>query len=93
MSAPAGSTSSVASSEIPLKWSVDNEKTLIQYLIDKKAHAGDGKNFKDTIWNGVSALLETTRAEGGVKTAKKCKEKWGWVSSKFITVRVLTNDL
>jgi hypothetical protein len=85
MSAPAGSiSSSVNSNEPPVKWSVDDEKAMIQYLVDNKALAGDGTNYKDTVWNGVAALLETQRTEGGVKTAKKCREKWGRVSASFV---------
>jgi hypothetical protein len=87
MSAAASAASippSVNSIDTPVKWSVDDETAMINYLIDNRSCAGDGANFKDTIWSGVAAALESQRTEGGVKTAKKCKEKWQRVSIKFV---------
>ena len=88
MSAPAGSAGSIPPSvnsiDVPVKWSLDDEKVMINYLTDNRSCAGDGANFKGTIWSGIAAALEPQRMEGGVKTAKKCKEKWQWVSVKFI---------
>jgi hypothetical protein len=80
-----GSTipSTVSNDDTQVKWSSDDEKAMIQYLINNKAHAGDGCNFKDTVWNGVATVLEAQRTDGGVKTVKKCKEKWGRVSAKY----------
>ena len=86
MSAPTGSAisipPSVNSNDAPVKWSLKDETTLINYLIENRSYAGDGGTFKDTIWSGIVPTLEAQRTEGGVKTAKKCKEKWGWVSAK-----------
>jgi hypothetical protein len=86
MSAPAGSAvsipPSVNSNDAPVKWSLKDETTLINYLIENRSYAGDGGTFKDTIWSGIVPTLEAQRTEGGVKTAKKCKEKWGRVSAK-----------
>ena len=88
MSAPASSAGSIPPSvnsiDVPVKWSLDDKKVIINYLIDNRSCAGDGANFKDTIWSGVAAALEPRRMEGGVKTVKKCKEKWQRVSVKFI---------
>ena len=85
MSAPAGSIPPLVNSiDILVKWSLDDKKVIINYLIDNRSCAGDGANFKDTIWSGVAAALEPRRMEGGVKTVKKCKEKWQRVSVKFI---------
>jgi hypothetical protein len=86
MSAPTGSAvsipPSVNSNDAPVKWSLKDETTLINYLIENRSYAGDGGTFQDTIWSGIVPTLEAQRTEGGVKTAKKCKEKWGRVSAK-----------
>lgn len=88
MSASASSSGTPISASVNnvVKWTTDNERVMIEYLIDNKAIAGDGLNFKDTVWNGVAAALEKQRTEGGVKTAKKCKEKWGQVSANILSI-------
>ena len=48
---------------------------MISFLITHKAEAGDGFHFKDTTWTKVADHLRPMRTEGGVKTAKKCREK------------------
>ena len=86
MSAPAGSAvsipPSVNSNDAPVKWSLKDETTLINYLIENRSYAGDGGTFKDTVWSGIAPILKAQRTEGGVKTAKKCKKKGGQVSAK-----------
>ncbi|KIM72885.1 hypothetical protein PILCRDRAFT_81557, partial [Piloderma croceum F 1598] len=89
MSAAASAASippSVNSIDTLVKWNVDDETAMINYLIDNRSCAGNGANFKDTIWSGVAAALESQRTEGGVKTAKKCKEKWQWLQTTVNTV-------
>jgi hypothetical protein len=73
---------SVNSNYTLVKWNLADETTLINYLIENRSQAGDGGNFEDTVWSGIAPVLEAQRTEGGVKTAKKCKEKWGRVSLK-----------
>lgn len=73
---------SAPSEEGPLQvqWTAKDEETMIEHLIEHKALAGDGLNYKDTVWTAVVAALELQREEGGIKTAKKCREKWAQVS-------------
>jgi hypothetical protein len=59
---------------------------MISFLATNKVEAGDGFNFKDTTWSKVADHLRPMRTEGGVKTAKKCKEKWGRVHFHSIVV-------
>ena len=69
-----------------VNWSVAEEEAMLNFLIVNKAEAGDGFNFKDSTWSKVAAHVKPLRTEGGVKTGKKCKEKWGRVRCKsFIT--------
>ena len=63
----------------PASWNTAEENAMIDYLIEHKAEAGDGCHFKDTTWTKVAECLQSLRTEGGVKMAKKCKEKWGRV--------------
>jgi hypothetical protein len=58
----------------PASWNTAEENAMIDYLVEHKAEAGDGCHFKDTTWTKVAECLQSLRTEGGVKTAKKCKE-------------------
>jgi hypothetical protein len=72
--------------DVFVNWSITEEEAILNFLIMNKAEAGDGFNFKDSTWSKVAAHVKTLRTEGGVKTAKKCKEKWGQVHCKsFLT--------
>lgn len=73
----------VNDNDTQVRWTTEDEKAMIEYLVNNKIHAGDSCNFKDTIWNEVAALLEARRIEGGVKTVKKCKGKWQRVSDAY----------
>jgi Myb/SANT-like DNA-binding domain len=67
--------------EGPVSWNPAEEKAMIDCLVEHKAEAGDGSHFKDTTWTKVAECLQSLRTDGGVKTPKKCKEKWGRVSA------------
>jgi len=67
--------------DVPVHWNLPEEKAMIDYLVEHKASAGDGFTFKDATWTKVAEHLQPLRTEGGVKTGKKCKEKWGRVST------------
>jgi hypothetical protein len=74
-----------ANEDAPVQWFKPEEEAMISFLATHKAEAGDGFNFKETTWSKVAAHLKPLRTEGGVKTAKKCKEKWGRVRGKSVT--------
>jgi hypothetical protein len=69
-----------ANNDAFINWSITEEEAMLNFLIVNKVEAGDGFNFT---WSKVAAHLKPLRTEGGVKTAKKCKEKWGQVHYKF----------
>jgi hypothetical protein len=57
-------------------WTLADETTLINFLWDNKAVAGDGMAFKSPTWTAAAALLMKTRTKGGAKNAASCKNKW-----------------
>ncbi|KIM71327.1 hypothetical protein PILCRDRAFT_50140, partial [Piloderma croceum F 1598] len=71
-------------------WNLDEEKAMINYLIEHKDEAGDGLNFKDTTWTKVAECLQPLRTDRGVKMGKKCKEKQGQLLRKpYSTIMIL----
>jgi hypothetical protein len=63
-------------------WSDQDERILLEYLIDHKAEAGDGCSFKQTTWQGVVKALEKVPSQGAPKDVNAC-------TSKFKKVRFL----
>lgn len=61
------------SSQSRLNWTEAEEVKMIDYLVDYKAEAGDGANFKKSVWNAVSVHM------GRRWIGDKCRTKWGWV--------------
>ena len=67
-------------------WTEQDESILIKYLLDCRAEASDGANFKSLTWNGAAKQLqEHGSKKGGVKTARACRDKWGRVSFALIS--------
>jgi hypothetical protein len=53
-------------------------KPLISFLVARKAEAGDGFNFKNTIWKAAALHMVVAYTEkGDPKIASACKNKWG----------------
>jgi hypothetical protein len=61
-------------------WTQEDEKELLGFLLEHKAEAGDGVNFKQTTWNAAAAALAKRPHKGAVKSANSCKNKWTKVS-------------
>ena len=61
-------------------WTQADEEALVRFLIDVKASAGDGGNFKKTTWTAAAAHMRQFTSKGGPKTADSCKNKWNRVS-------------
>ncbi|KAF8209966.1 hypothetical protein K438DRAFT_1571813, partial [Mycena galopus ATCC 62051] len=64
----------------------EDEKKLIEYLLEHRAEAGDGTKFKATTFQGAATHVNLTRIKGGPKTGKSCEQKyctprrdWGFV--------------
>jgi hypothetical protein len=75
-----GADSPASVSNLPVAdrsvWTSEDETALIQFLNSRRAEAGDGANFKQTVWNAAAAEMAKHTTKGGVKTAAACKSKW-----------------
>jgi hypothetical protein len=67
-------------------WTLEDESRLVQFLLDHHAEAGDGANFKASLWNAAGEELSKHVTKGGPKTAASCKSKWDRVCSHSITI-------
>jgi len=65
-----------ADGEQRASWSIADETALIYFLIEHRAEAGDGFNFKATTFNAASLVLDARRTKGATKTSRVCKNKW-----------------
>lgn len=69
-------------------WTQADESTLIWFLIEHKAEAGDGMNFKAQTWKAAAAELLKSTSKGAPKTAASCKSKWQRVCIIFFSCRI-----
>ena len=60
-------------------WTAEDESTLVAFLIEHKAEAGDGVNFKAATWKAVAIEMERHRTKGAVKSHLACKNKYACV--------------
>lgn len=74
-------------------WTLEDETRLIQFLVDHHAEAGDGANFKSSVWNAAGEELSKHVAKGGPKTAASCKSKWDRVRLNYFLLVCTTNEL
>ena len=61
------------------KWSRENERDLIKFLVKIKSTAGDGASFKLPAFRAAATHLAKKPYEGPEKSARSCKNKWGRV--------------
>ena len=54
-------------------WSVANEECLILFLVDHWAQAGNGNNFKATVWQAAASHVSSSSSN--LKTWTACKTK------------------
>jgi hypothetical protein len=73
-------------------WTEGDETRLVQFLLDHQAEAGDGANFKASIWNAAADELSKHVTKGGPKTSGSCKSKWERVSilTTFLSFVLIT---
>ncbi|CDO78294.1 hypothetical protein BN946_scf184685.g3 [Trametes cinnabarina] len=71
-----------ASGKENAKWTLEDEKTFVNYLTDHLAEQGDG-NYKMSTFNAAAAVLEGMRAAGGPKTGTACKNKWSRIKETY----------
>ena len=65
-------------------WSNTDELAFINFLLECKAKAGDGSNFKANIWNAAAVEMLKHTAKGGMKVALKCKAKYVLVCQQLV---------
>ena len=53
---------------------------MLEHLVTNKATAGDGANFKPTVWTGAAQAVNSLRQSGGPKTKESCQSKFRAVS-------------
>ena len=63
-------------------WTQEEETALINFLITHKSEAGDGVNFKPSVWTATAIHMQPVTTKGGPKHADKCKAKWGRVRTQ-----------
>src|SRR5271170_3543506 len=61
-------------------WLPEDTTALVAFLHKRQSEAGDGMNFKASMWTAAAAELEKTRVRGGVKGPAACKSKYLKVS-------------
>ena len=57
-------------------WTVKCVEALLAFLVENKASAGDGANFKSTTWQGAASHVNAIRKEGAAKTKESCRAKF-----------------
>ena len=63
-------------------WTHEDETALIDFLIAHKSEAGDGVNFKPSVWTAAAIHMQPVTTKCGPKHADKCKAKWGRVRTQ-----------
>jgi hypothetical protein len=61
-------------------WTPAEEIVLLDFLVDNKAEAGNGGNFRKTTFQRASESISHLCQRGAVKNVKSCQNKWAMVS-------------
>jgi len=61
-------------------WTAAEETSLLDFLVDNKAEAGDGGNFNKTTFQRAVTSIAPLLERGAAKTVKSCQNKWASVS-------------
>ncbi|GLB39525.1 hypothetical protein LshimejAT787_0700350 [Lyophyllum shimeji] len=72
-------------------WTTQDEHKLLELLLERKASAGDGGNFKEAVFQEVSDILTPLVTKGGPKTVKACQNKWLLLRKTFRVVTAIKN--
>jgi hypothetical protein len=68
---------------VQASWADGNITALLDFLLSKKATAGDGMAFKAVVWNEPEAATIVNLIpghKGGPKTSNSCKNKYAKVT-------------
>ena len=70
-------------------WTADDEEFLATFLLEHKAEAGDGANFKNPTFSALGKELDLHKEsdghtkKGGSKNVDVCKSKWSRVRNSL----------
>ncbi|KAF8575968.1 hypothetical protein K439DRAFT_1623202 [Ramaria rubella] len=73
---PPPSTNNPPARKKAVAWVVEDDIMLINLLIDHKAEAGEGGNFKKSMWMVVAGVMVDQPSTGGLKTWEACRSRW-----------------
>src|ERR1700761_7183319 len=57
-------------------WPLQDQRALLNYLVDRFAEAGDNGHFKTATFRAAAVELEKIRTQGGPKTHTSCLTKY-----------------
>ena len=57
-------------------WTAPEETALVEFLVNNKAEAGDGGNFKTSTFQQAVSHITTLHERGPIKTIKSTWSKW-----------------
>jgi hypothetical protein len=60
-------------------WTADDVDAFVDFLVEHRAEAGDGANFKPSVWTAAASEMAKHTTKGARKTANACKSKWSRV--------------
>jgi len=60
-------------------WTPKEELAFVNFLIEHKSKAGDGRNFKVATFQKAAAHLAPLLERGAIKTQKSCRNKYSAV--------------
>ena len=63
-------------------WTQEDKTALIDFLITHKSEAGNGVNFKPSVWTAAAIHMQPVTTKGGLNHADECKAKWGRVHTQ-----------
>jgi hypothetical protein len=64
-------------------WSLEDEATLLAFLMEHRASMSDNQMFKGAIFNEAATELNKSLVKGAAKTESGVKAKWGRVCHPF----------
>ncbi|KAJ7737142.1 hypothetical protein DFH07DRAFT_699384, partial [Mycena maculata] len=72
-------------------WTNLDHITCLEFLIEHKAEAGDGRNFKIKTFYEVAIVVNAVRSKGGPKTANACQTKYAALKKLYQLVLEIKN--
>jgi hypothetical protein len=70
-------------------WTPAEETALVDFLVDNRADAGDGGNFKKATFQKASNHLAPLLGSGAAKGVKSCQNKWAAFRRLYKVIRAI----